>query len=245
MPGYHLIKCQGYWGFLTLLWMPVQNSFFHQSRAIQGENLLASALICSAGVWYSRPAPHLGKVILTDAISIRNPFASGQCSMQTQANNPKKNVETLLLEECVLFKTKYGNDYQKNAFLQCLLQTADICIERPIASGLDNMQIRAKKETKNVKATIHTGYAFSKKIKKYDHKNRIILPRLFQTYASCTTNPNASDLGNMQRCAAEEFREAETALHAGYASLSQSINNHHKKNCIIPTRMVVQKTTFN
>ena len=157
--------------------------------------------------------------------------------MQTQANNLKKNVETLLLEECVLFKTKYGNDYQKNAFLQCLLQTADICIERPIASGLNNMQIRAKKETKNVKATIHTGYAFSKKIKKYDHKNRIILPRLFQTYASCTTNPNASDLGNMQRCAAEEFREAETALHAGYASLSQSINNHHKKNCIIPTRM--------
>lgn len=210
--------------------------FFHQSRAIQGEIPLASALICSAGVWYSRPAPHLGKVILTDAISMRNPFASGQCSMLTQANNPKKNVETLLLEEWVLFKTKYGNDYKENAFLQCLLQTADNCIERPIASGFDNMQICAKKEPKNVKATIHTGYAFSRKINKYNHKNCINSPRLFQKYASCTTNPNASDLGNMQRCAAEEFREAETAFHAGYA-LSQSMNNHHKKICTIPTRM--------
>ena len=89
MPGYHLIKCQGYWGF-DFTMDACSEQFFHQSRAIQGENLLASALICSAGVWYSRPAPHLGKVILTDAISIRNPFASGQCSMQTQANNPKK-----------------------------------------------------------------------------------------------------------------------------------------------------------
>ena len=137
----------------------------HQSRAIQGEIPLASALICSAGVWYSRPAPHLGKVILTDAISMRNPFASGQCSMLTQANNPKKNVETLLLEEWVLFKTKYGNDYKENAFSQCLLQTADQLHRTSNCIRLRQYANMCQKRTKNVKATIHTGYAFSRKIK--------------------------------------------------------------------------------